>query len=68
MPEWDSLEIAHMMLRRHGLQARAIAFEKLQELRLAGDSTGMARWQQVLATIEDRHDRPPSDAYRTAPH
>jgi hypothetical protein len=67
MPEWDSLEIAHMILRRHGLQAHAIAFEKLQELRLAGDSTGMARWQQVLMTIDDRHHRPPTEVHGPAP-
>lgn len=54
MPAWDSLDIAHLMLRRHGLQARAVAYERAQEMRLAGDSAGFGRWQQVLTAIEDR--------------
>jgi len=54
MSEQGSTGIARLMLRRHGLQARAVAFERSRELRLAGDATGLDRWQQVLAAIEDR--------------
>ncbi len=54
MSEQGSTDIARLMLRRHGLQARAVAFERARELRLAGDTAGLDRWQQVLAAIEDR--------------
>ncbi|MDE2582809.1 MAG: hypothetical protein KGL52_14340 [Rhodospirillales bacterium] len=66
MAENDALEIAHMMMRRHGLQARAVAFERTQEMRLAGDVAGLDRWQQVLSAIADRRHaapaRPSADA------
>jgi hypothetical protein len=54
MSQQDATGIARLMLRRHGLQARAVASERMQELRLAGDAAGLDRWQHVLATIEDR--------------
>ncbi len=67
MPTPDSTDIARLMLRRHGLQARAVAFERMQEMRIAGDIAGLDRWAQVLAAIANRrYTAAPSPAAGTA--
>ncbi len=49
----DAREAARMMIKRHGLQAQAIALERVQEMRLQGDTAGLDRWQQIYAAICD---------------
>ncbi len=51
MPQLDSKETARMMIKRHGLQAQAVALEHVQEMRLQGDTAGLGRWQAVFAAI-----------------
>jgi hypothetical protein len=45
------LDIARMMVRRHGLRAQAIAMEHAAEMRLHGDAAGLDRWQRTHTAI-----------------
>lgn len=47
----NSMETARAMIKRHGLQAQAVALERVQEMRLQGDAEGLDRWQAVYAAI-----------------
>ncbi len=59
MPQ-DAKETARMMIRLHGLQAQAIALERVSEKRHAGDTAGLDHWQQIYAAIcEMRRTAPP---------
>ncbi len=49
--QMDTKETARQMIKRHGLQAQAIALERVQEKRLEGDTAGLDRWQQIYAAI-----------------
>ena len=54
MHEADTLEIARLMIRMHGLRAQAVALERREEQRLAGDTLGLDRWQAVHTAICDQ--------------
>jgi hypothetical protein len=45
------LDIARMMIRRHGLRAQAVAVQHAAEMRLQGDAAGLDRWQRTHAAI-----------------
>ena len=47
----NTMETARAMIKRHGLQAQAVALERMQEMRLQGDAEGLDRWQAVYAAI-----------------
>lgn len=47
----DSRETARQLIKRHGLRAQAIALERVQEMRVQGDSAGLDRWQAVYAAV-----------------
>ena len=47
----DTKDTARMMIKRHGLQAQAVALERVQEMRVQGDAAGLDRWQQIYAAI-----------------
>jgi hypothetical protein len=49
MPQQDSKDTARLMIKRHGLQAQAVALE--HEMRLQGDTAGLDRWQSIYAAI-----------------
>ncbi|HJS84385.1 MAG TPA: hypothetical protein VJ779_02890 [Acetobacteraceae bacterium] len=49
----DTRETARMLIKRHGLRAQAIALERVQEMRLQGDTAGLDRWQAIYAAICD---------------
>jgi hypothetical protein len=49
----SSLDIARMMIRRHGLRAQAVAVERAAELRQQGDAAGFDHWQTVHAAISE---------------
>jgi hypothetical protein len=51
MPEQNSQQTARMMIQLHGLQAQAIAQERVLEMRQQGDTAGLDHWQQVYAAI-----------------
>lgn len=51
MPHQDSKDTARLMIKRHGLQAQAVALEHVQEMRLQGDTAGLDRWQSIYAAI-----------------
>jgi hypothetical protein len=51
MREQDARDTARMMIKRHGLQAQAVALERVQEMRHQGDSEGLDRWQTIYAAI-----------------
>lgn len=50
MPQ-DAKETARMMIRLHGLQAQAIAQERVAEMRQQGDTAGLDHWQHVHTAI-----------------
>ena len=58
MAEPDNKQTAQNMMVAHGLLAQAVA-EHIEESRLQGDASGLARWQNVEAAI--------SELRRTAP-
>lgn len=47
----DTRQTAQAMIKRHGLQAQAVALERVQEMRLQGDTEGLDRWQAIYAAI-----------------
>ncbi|HEY6433636.1 MAG TPA: hypothetical protein VIZ17_16780 [Acetobacteraceae bacterium] len=51
MYQQNTKETARAMIRRHGLQAQAVALERVQEKRLQGDTEGLDRWQAIYAAI-----------------
>lgn len=51
--EQDTRETARQMIKRHGLRAQAIALERVQEMRIQGDTAGLDRWQAIYAAICD---------------
>lgn len=52
MPQ-DAKETARMMIRLHGLQAQAIAQERVAEMRQQGDTAGLDHWQLVHTAIRE---------------
>lgn len=58
MREADTVEIARRMIRMHGLRAQAVALERVEEQRLAGNTQGLDRWQAVHAAICDQRRGP----------
>lgn len=59
MAELDSRQTAQNLMAIHGLLAQAVVREHIEESRLQGDASGLARWQNVEAAI--------SELRRTAP-
>jgi hypothetical protein len=51
MAQQDNKDTARLMIKRHGLQAQAVALEHVQEMRLQGDTAGLDRWQSIYAAI-----------------
>lgn len=47
----DTKDTARAMIKRHGLQAQAVALERVQEMRIQGDTAGLDRWQAIYAAI-----------------
>jgi len=50
MPQ-DAKETARMMIRLHGLQAQAIAQERVSEMRQQRNTAGLDHWQHVHTAI-----------------
>ena len=59
MSELNSQHTAQMMIRLHGLQAQAIAQERVAEMRQTGDAAGLDHWQQVHMAIRELRQVPP---------
>jgi len=59
MADLDNKLTAQDLMAVHGLLAQAVVKERIEESRLRGDASGMARWQNVEAAI--------SELRRTAP-
>ena len=51
--EPDSKQTAQNMMVAHGLLAQAVVKERIEESRLQGDASGLARWQNVEAAISE---------------
>ncbi|HSU06441.1 MAG TPA: hypothetical protein VLI93_12785 [Acetobacteraceae bacterium] len=51
MQPQDTKDTARAMIKRHGLQAQAVALERVQEKRVQGDAEGLDRWQAIFAAI-----------------
>ena len=55
MPTNDPIQLAHMLIDRHGLRAGAVAQERATEARLGGQTEDLHRWRAVeLAIVELR--------------
>lgn len=59
MADLDNKLTAQNLMAVHGLLAQAVVRERMEESRLQGDASGLARWQNVEAAI--------SELRRTAP-
>jgi hypothetical protein len=53
MSEGNSRYIAQSLISVHGLRALAVVQERIAESRQQGDASGMARWQNVEAEINE---------------
>ncbi|HVY14685.1 MAG TPA: hypothetical protein VHB27_05625 [Rhodopila sp.] len=53
---------AQDLMSVHGLAAQAVVRERLEEARLQGDASGMARWQNVEAAISELRRTKPAGA------
>jgi hypothetical protein len=62
MAELDSKQIAQNMMVAHGLLAQAVVKERIEESRLQGDASGLARWQNVEAAINELRRTAPRSA------
>jgi hypothetical protein len=49
----NGLDVARMMIRRHGLRAQAVALERVAEMRQQHDAAGLDHWQQAYAAIRE---------------
>ena len=47
----SDLDIARMMIFRHGLRAQAVALERLAQTRQQHDAAGLDHWQQTYTAI-----------------
>ena len=62
MPVQSSVEVARMLIERHGLRAAAVAEEHAAEAQNAGDTASLGHWRSVqLAVSELRRTAPKSD-------
>jgi hypothetical protein len=63
MAEQDSQQTALMMIQLHGLQAQAIAQERVTQMRQQGNAAGFDHWQRVHSAIcEFRRTAPSGNA------
>ncbi len=51
MPTANLTDVAHAMIRRHGLRAGAVALERAAETRIGGGTAEHERWQAVHTLI-----------------
>jgi hypothetical protein len=51
--EPDNKTIAMNLISVHGVRAQAVVSERIQEARLEGDASGLARWQNVGTAISE---------------
>ena len=49
----DYRKTAMNLISIHGVRAQAVVTERVEEARLRGDSSGLARWQNVEAAINE---------------
>ncbi len=57
------VDVARLMIRRHGLKAQAVAMTRIAEQRQHGDTAARDQWEQIHAAIcELRRTMPPRDA------
>ncbi len=62
MAAQDPLDLARMLIDRHGIRASAVAEERAKEAQLAGHVAELDRWRSVQAAIAElrRTARQPS--------
>jgi hypothetical protein len=51
MMEPGNKQTAMNLISVHGVRAQAVVSERIEEARLQGDTSGLARWQNVEAAI-----------------
>jgi hypothetical protein len=60
--EPDDKQTAMSLISVHGVRAQAVVSERIQEARLEGDASGLARWQNVEAAISELRRTNPARA------
>jgi hypothetical protein len=60
--EPDDKKTAMSLISVHGVRAQAVVSERIQEARLEGDASGLARWQNVEAAISELRRTNPARA------
>jgi hypothetical protein len=53
MADLDNKLTAQNLIAVHGLLAQAVVRERIEEARLQGDASGLARWQNVEVAINE---------------
>lgn len=53
MQPGDALQTAKSMIQRHGMRAHAVAAERAAEMRLSGNTEGLATWEQICDLIKE---------------
>lgn len=49
----DPIQVARMLIGRHGLRAAAVAEERAKEAHLAGQTADLDRWRSVQAAVAE---------------
>ncbi|MBS0640730.1 MAG: hypothetical protein JSS43_12700 [Proteobacteria bacterium] len=62
MAEADNKQTAQSLMVVHGLRAQAVVRERIEEARLQGDASSLARWQNVEAAISELRRTTPARA------
>ena len=65
MPTHDPIQVAHMLIDRHGLRAGAVAEQCASEAHHAGAAEALDRWRAVQSVIVElrrtaHRDSPPA--------
>jgi hypothetical protein len=58
--EPDNKTIAMSLISVHGVRAQAVVSERIQQARLEGDASGLARWQNVETAISELRQTNPA--------
>jgi hypothetical protein len=60
MMEPDNKTTAMNLMSVHGVRAQAVVSERIEEARLQGDASGLARWQNVETAINELRQTSPA--------
>jgi len=62
MPVQNPVQVARMLIDRHGLRAGAVAEEHVNEAQVAGDNAALGHWSSVRAAVAELRRTAPRTA------